>query len=689
MSDQASKSDVVLELAEEFLEKHRRGERPSLEEYVGRYPELADRIREVFPVMAMMESIVLVDGSSAAERTGAGAPVAEVLTGLGQVGDYRIIREIGRGGMGVVYEAEQVSLGRHVALKVLPPRALAGSTNLQRFRLEGRAAARLHHTNIVPVFGVGEQDGLPYYAMQFIPGQGLDAVFAKLRAAAASVHTGALPVIQSLLTGPVPVAEELGGAAPAPDPSVGIGPIVRSGAPGGADLFVPRKPSLEVPASDDPSPLERSLTRPEVPYYRSIAQVGVQVAEALAYAHSQGILHRDIKPSNLLLDAKGTVWVTDFGLAKAEGSDALTQTGDVGDILRAQGRSAEAIQTYRQGSELLDALPRETGQHFFNRACFLALCARPANDPSTAPSDLERAERRRHADLAMAALRDALSAGYKNAASLKVCDELDALRDRDDFKAMVTELESAGPAPAPGRVTAVPRGSRPALSEADERPKIAAVGPTRPREEDTQPTAQHAIGVMQIELGRLEEARTTLDQALAVRQSLARGDPKNARYRADVTSTRVALGRLAWKSGRLAEAVGLWRDDCRLLESAIEENPRDPIFAEELAESEVVIAQSYAERALWDEAADAMERALRHGLEDRGATVRRASLLAVTRRWDALGRVGQGRGRAPRRRRLSHRRGRAAARRPEPVTTAAEQIKLKVDDRTAFALNRV
>ena len=83
--------------------------------------------------------------------------------------------------MGIVYEAEQESLGRHVALKVLPSSAPVNSTFLERFRREAKAVARLHHTNIVPVFGVGECDGVPYYAMQFIRGQGLDRVLSDIR----------------------------------------------------------------------------------------------------------------------------------------------------------------------------------------------------------------------------------------------------------------------------------------------------------------------------------------------------------------------------------------------------------------------------------------------------------------------------------------------------------------------------
>ena len=98
-----------------------------------------------------------------------------------RLGDYRILREIGRGGMGVVYEAEQGSLGRRVALKVLSATSLLDPKQVARFEREARAAGRLHHTNIVPVFGVGEHDGTPYYVMQFIAGLGLDAVIAELR----------------------------------------------------------------------------------------------------------------------------------------------------------------------------------------------------------------------------------------------------------------------------------------------------------------------------------------------------------------------------------------------------------------------------------------------------------------------------------------------------------------------------
>src|SRR5581483_2886753 len=178
MSDSEARSEIVMELAEEFLERYRKGERPPLREYIDRHPELAAEIREVFPAMAMMENIAVADESLDDPSQASSKSLTRQT--LQQLGDYRIIREIGHGGMGIVYEAEQVSLGRHVALKVLPDKALLDAKHKRRFEREAKAAAKLHHTNIVPVFGVGEHDGLPYYVMQFIQGLGLDAVLDEL-----------------------------------------------------------------------------------------------------------------------------------------------------------------------------------------------------------------------------------------------------------------------------------------------------------------------------------------------------------------------------------------------------------------------------------------------------------------------------------------------------------------------------
>src|SRR5262249_24719846 len=140
-----------------------------------RHPELADDIREFFPTLVEMEQ-VKDDRQAPVEQ-----PATHTLPVLERLGDFQIIREIGRGGMGVVYEAGQVSLGRRVALKVVPKQLLTDPKTKRGFEREARAAARLHHTNIVPVFGVGEHEGLPYYVMQLIRGLGLDEVLEELR----------------------------------------------------------------------------------------------------------------------------------------------------------------------------------------------------------------------------------------------------------------------------------------------------------------------------------------------------------------------------------------------------------------------------------------------------------------------------------------------------------------------------
>ena len=240
--------------------------------------------------------------------------------------------------MGVVYEAEQESLGRRVALKVLSAGALLDPKQVRRFEREAKAAARLHHTNIVPVFGVGRQDGHHYFVMQFIAGLGLDVVLDDLRrlrrakseagpaaepvpAASRVAGLTAADVARSLITGRFAadgppgdgsVTEPVDDAAAPPPPPSGPGPTA-----GSSSAILPG--SSELSASSDP----------DRQFYRSVARIGIQVAEALEYANRQGILHRDVKPSNLLLDNHGNVWVADFGLAKTGEADDLTHTGDI------------------------------------------------------------------------------------------------------------------------------------------------------------------------------------------------------------------------------------------------------------------------------------------------------------------------------------------------------------------------
>src|SRR4051794_20191795 len=168
MPDTTHPRETVEQLAEDFVARYRAGERPSIDDYAAAHPAHAAEIRDLFPALVMMEELAPSDAGSSAES----GPVPVDTPLPERIGDYRILREVGRGGMGVVYEAEQESLGRRVALKVLAASTVLEPKQLQRFHREAKAAARLHHTNIVPVFGVGECAGVHYYVMQFIQGAG-------------------------------------------------------------------------------------------------------------------------------------------------------------------------------------------------------------------------------------------------------------------------------------------------------------------------------------------------------------------------------------------------------------------------------------------------------------------------------------------------------------------------------------
>jgi serine/threonine-protein kinase len=368
MPESGSDREPIEELAESFLARFRAGQRPSLAEFTAAHPDLADQIRAVFPALIELEEAGSVGGPVMRRDVPRGSARGATPESLG---DYRIIRQVGRGGMGVVYEAVQESLGRHVALKVFALGARADPKQIERFRREARAAARLHHTNIVPVFGVGEHGVHRYYAMQFIRGQGLDAIMDELRrlrsapeqAAAGSEPPGSVAgallastVAQGVLTGrfrsEVKLAEhsetttgashiESKVASEASAASVGMplatslskgkvskGPPLSTGDEGTGSLS--RDGQTAVPSSD----ASQWASQAGGSYARTIARVGLQVAEALAHAHGQGILHRDIKPSNLLLDVEGNIWVTDFGLAKSGDAEALTDTGDIVGTLR-------------------------------------------------------------------------------------------------------------------------------------------------------------------------------------------------------------------------------------------------------------------------------------------------------------------------------------------------------------------
>ncbi len=228
------------------------------------------------------------------------------------LGDFRIVREIGRGGMGQVYEAVQESLQRRVALKVLPPTAWLRDRGIDRFQREARAIARLHHSHIVDVFGSGTASGVAYIAMQLVDGPGLDRVIEKCRSQIAQQAASNTAIAN---TASETAINHLEGSTDADSqPRVG------------ATVSLPLHDINVDPAWHEAR--SRALLA---------ARIGCEIGNALQYAHSAGVLHRDVKPSNILLDQQGTAWLTDFGLAKLLAGDhagTLTEQGDLVGTLR-------------------------------------------------------------------------------------------------------------------------------------------------------------------------------------------------------------------------------------------------------------------------------------------------------------------------------------------------------------------
>ena len=248
------------------------GDDAAAEKILSKYPEIGDEFR------LPLRGLYLLGRAVRQQKLG---PHQIDATGPTQLGDFEIQHELGRGGMGIVYAARQLSLKRRVALKVLPFTAVLDPRQVARFQNEAQAAASLHHPHIVPVYGVGCERGVHYYSMQLIEGQTLAEYVSQLK------QSNFRPSKDAPQTNPV------------------------------------ANPNAET--ADD---LSTIATINSKNYVCRIMEMGARVAEAIHFAHENGIVHRDIKPSNLLLDQAGKIWVADFGLASGRGTSNLTSAGD-------------------------------------------------------------------------------------------------------------------------------------------------------------------------------------------------------------------------------------------------------------------------------------------------------------------------------------------------------------------------
>ena len=320
--NEQQKDQLLEKIVDHFTARVRNGKAPDIEKYQAKYPQLKDEIQELLSSVAMIEELKQQNSSQPASLN---STMNEV-TKLEKIGDYRIVRELGRGGMGIVFEAVHESLGRQVAVKVLPGRNLGDEKTRERFLREAQAAATLHHTNIVNVFGVGVEQDHHYYVMEYVEGDSLDRILKTMREepTVVTVRKPTEAIDQTLQDTPGGVDF----AATTPELSQAQRTITinlgMKGDDGGS--------SQEFTMSSDAlrsAKIKRTALPARQDRFRWAANMCSQIADALAYAHEQKMLHRDLKPGNLMLDHDGTVWLTDFGLVKNLTNQTLTRTGDI------------------------------------------------------------------------------------------------------------------------------------------------------------------------------------------------------------------------------------------------------------------------------------------------------------------------------------------------------------------------
>jgi len=382
----AEEQAELAELLDRYLEHREAGAAPAISEWLKDRPEMETALR------GYIEQLNQIDGHLESPVEGLGQHRIGKVTNdrekwpeqpvrsfgsQTQLGDYRLLAEIGRGGMGIVYRAHQISLGRDVAIKTLPFASVLDPKQIKRFQNEAQAAGQLHHPNIVPVYAVGCERGVHYYSMQLIEGLSLEQVITDLRAG------GSGDDVRHQTTLFQPIESDK------------------------SRIDRESKPTLVESSRSTETKLDQQSTVHETirkrSHIESIVGLVIQAADALHYAHQCGVIHRDIKPSNLMIDGRGNLWITDFGLARCQQTTPMSVTGDLMGTLRymspeqASGR-VHAVDhrtdTYALGITLYELLTLQFAFDASNRVELITLInqtspvsARRIN-PSV-PADLE------------------------------------------------------------------------------------------------------------------------------------------------------------------------------------------------------------------------------------------------------------------------------------------------------------
>jgi serine/threonine protein kinase len=588
------KKQRLSEVLDNYLRGLERGLAPDIEKVLAANPDLAEVLGPYLESLTGLHDAAAAFGKEHAPAAAAAQEEGnqESDSEEKRLGDFVLLHEIGRGGMGVVYEARQISLARRVALKVLPFAAVLDARQIARFKNEAQAAAQLQHPNIVPVYAVGAERGVHYYAMQFIDGQPLDRAIAQLR----TVEGHGNETLAETAVYHVDTQNDE------------------------ADI---------VSCQPHVSYLSTKWTSRRA-YFETVMRLGIQAAEALQAAHSLGIVHRDIKPSNLLLDDAGKLWITDFGLARCQGDLSLTQTGDVVGTRQymspeqALGQAAlvdQRTDVYSLGATLYELLTLRPAFEATDGATFLKRLDRedPPRIRSAQPSvphDLETVVNK-----AMARERD-----ERYLTAQELADDLRRLIEGKPPVAQRPTLLDRGSKLARRHRAAVAWGMAAAIAmmvalaiglvQINRARTQAEEGFARAEENLrlAQETVDHFGSRFAERLGSVPGAEPVrhdlLQEMLAYYQRFIDQAGDSAQLRADRATTYGKIGSLNDQAGQTAEAIKAHEQSIELLANLVAERPDDVEHRSQLAVAynNLALALGHADRR--DAACDALEKAI-------------------------------------------------------------------------------